>query len=100
MAPGLALLAGLPGCASRIELPVDRPVPVAVPLERTPPAELLACARRDAPLPSGAESWAVIPPAVRAALIALARAAGENADRLDRLVNWNAPGRCPAKESK
>ncbi len=73
-------------------------MPVAVPLERTPPAELLACARRDAPLPSGAGSWAVIPPHVRAALIALARAAGENADRLDRLVNWNAPGRCPVKE--
>lgn len=41
---------------------------------------------------------ATIPGAWRAGFIGLARAAGVNADRLDRLTNWIVPGTCPAKE--
>lgn len=85
----------LAGCARTIDLPVDRPAPVAVAIEHRPPANLLACARRDAPLPTGAGAWAIIPPAVRTGLIDFARAAGANADQLDRLINWNRPGTCP-----
>ncbi|MFN3675411.1 MAG: hypothetical protein ACK4TC_05475 [Sphingomonas pseudosanguinis] len=41
---------------------------------------------------------ATIPATWRAGFIRLARAAGINADRMDRLANWIAPGSCPAKE--
>lgn len=69
-------------------------------IDDTPPPELTRCAVRTARLPDDAASWAVLPPRLRAALIAFARAFGANADQLDRLVNWNTPGACPAKETK
>ncbi len=63
-----------------------------------PPAELLACAERPDGLPEDASLIAQIPTRLRAGIIRLARAFGSNADRLDRLTNWNAPGTCPVKE--
>lgn len=63
-----------------------------------PPAELLTCADRPDSLADNPALIATIPAAWRAGLIGLARAAGVNADRLDRLTNWISPGTCPAKE--
>ena len=97
---GLPLSALLPGCATTARADVEHPVPVAVEPDRTPPADLLQCARRDAPLAADADAWAIIPARRREELIAMARAAGWNADQLDRLVNWNSPGRCPEKEPR
>jgi hypothetical protein len=72
------------------------PVPVAVTVKTTPSAELLACADRPAGLPEDAELVAQIPTKIRAGIIRLAKAFGANAARLDRLIDWNAPGTCPA----
>jgi hypothetical protein len=69
-------------------------VPVAVPVKDTPPAELLACAERPTGLPEDADLIAQIPTKLRAGIIRLARAFGSNASRLDRLIDWNAPGSC------
>lgn len=96
MASGLLASTTLPGCTRTVELPVDRPVPVAVKVDDKPAAELTRCADRDARLPDDADSWAVLPPRLRNALIRFARAFGANADQLDRLINWNVPGSCPA----
>jgi len=76
-------------------VPVDRPVPVAVPVSDTPPAELTRCAERPAGLPEDKDLLARIPDGVRAGIIRMARAFAGNASQLDRLVNWNAPGTCP-----
>ena len=89
----------LPGCGGTIEVPVEKPVPVAVPVKDTPPADLLRCADRPAPLPEDPApkdpaKLAMLPKSVRAALIAIARAFAANARQLDRLVNWSRPGTC------
>lgn len=86
----------LPGCTKTVELPVDRPVPIAVKVDDKPAAELTRCADRRARLPDDAASWAVLPPRLRDALIAFAKAYRANADQLDRLINWNVPDSCPA----
>jgi len=70
------------------------PAAVAVEVRQRPPAELLVCAERPEGFP--AYSAAVLTRPVRDALIRLALAFGRNADRLDRLVNFNEPGTCPA----
>jgi len=86
----------LPGCAAR-RTDLAPPAPVAVAVESPrPPAELLACADRAPALPEDPALLATIPAAWRKGLIGLARAAGVNADRLDRLSDWIAPGSCPA----
>lgn len=88
----------LPGCAAlRADTPPPAPVAVAVEPPR-PPAELLACADRPAALVEDRAMRATIPGLWRAGFIRLGRAAGVNADRLDRLINWVSPGTCPAKE--
>lgn len=88
----------LPGCATR-RADLTPPAPVAVAVEPPrPPAELLACADRAPALAEDPALLATIPAAWRKGLIGLARAAGVNADRLDRLTNWISPGRCPAQE--
>ena len=61
-----------------------------------PPAELLTCAERPTGLPEDPELIAQIPSRLRAGIIRLARAFGANADRLDRLIDWNDPGTCVA----
>jgi len=87
----------LPGCAHHpVEVPVAHDVPVAVAIDDKPPAELTRCAERPAGLPEDPALYATIPTAVRAGIIRLAKAFGANAAQLDRLVNWNAPGSCPA----
>ncbi|MDR6144948.1 hypothetical protein QE363_000741 [Sphingomonas sp. SORGH_AS870] len=88
----------MPGCiARRADLTPPAPVAVAVEPPR-PPADLLTCADRPAALVEDSAMIATIPGAWRAGFIGLARAAGVNADRLDRLTNWIVPGTCPAKE--
>lgn len=74
---------------------MEKPVPIAIKVTDTPPAELLACADRPAPFPTDAAAWAVLPARIRAQFIALASSFRTNADRLDRLVNWSAAGSCP-----
>jgi hypothetical protein len=93
---GLLLSTALPGCAHRRDdsSPVT-PLPVAIKVEPPrPPAELLACAERPAGLPEDPDLIAQIPTRLRAGIIRLAQAFGTNADRHDRLVDWNAPGTC------
>lgn len=97
MLTGSALLMALPGCAHRnvVEVPVEKPVAVAVPVNPVPPAELTRCAERPQGLPEDPAIVAQIPTAVRAAIIGLARAFAANAGQLDRLVNWHTPNACP-----
>ena len=94
---GSLLSTALPGCAQRVvEVPIDKPVPVAVAIERTPPAELTRCAERPQGLPEDPALIAQIPTTVRAGIIRMARAFAGNASQLDRLVNWHTPDTCPA----
>jgi hypothetical protein len=88
----------LPACARRSETPpAVVSTPIVVKVKDTPPAELLTCAERPAGLPEDADLIAQIPTKIRAGIIRLARAFAGNADRADRLVNWNAPGTCGKK---
>lgn len=68
--------------------------PIVVKVKETPPAELLTCATRPEGLPEDPSLIAQIPTKIRAGIIRIARAFAANADRADRLVNWNAPGTC------
>ena len=98
IAIGFALLTALPACARHAEAPpAVVSTPIVVKVKDTPPAELLTCATRPEGLPEDPSLIAQIPTAVRAGIIRLARAFAGNADRADRLVNWNAPKTCPAK---
>jgi hypothetical protein len=83
-----------PACAPRPPIKVEVPVPVAVKVKDTPPAALLACADRPAGLPEDPALVAQIPTRARAGIIRLARAFGANANQLDRLIDWIAPGSC------
>ena len=94
-ATGCLLSTTLPGCTNR-QAAVERAV--AVKVEDTPPAELLGCPARPAPLPE--DQVAIVPAALRAGLIALGIAFAANADQLARLVNWHAPGACPPEGRK
>lgn len=95
---GSLLLTILPGCAAR-RGDLTPPAPVAVAIEPPrPSADLMTCAERPAALVEDPALAATVPAAWRRGLIGLARAAGVNADRLDRLTNWIAPGSCPRKE--
>jgi hypothetical protein len=96
IAIGFALLMALPACARRSEAPpAVASAPIVVQVKDTPPAELLRCADRPAGLPEDPDLIAQIPTRIRAGIIRLARAFAGNADRADRLVNWNMPGSCP-----
>ena len=98
---GLLLSTALPGCAHQpVEVAVPQPVPVAVKVKDTPPAELTRCADRPAGLPEDPVLIAQIPTSIRAGIIRLARAFAANASQLDRLVNWATPGACPASAAK
>lgn len=72
-------------------------MPVAVAVKDTPPAELLRCPERPEGLPEDPATIAQIPTKIRAGIIRLAKAFGANANQLDRLIDWNAPGTCGAK---
>ena len=96
IAIGFALLTALPACARHAEAPPAlAPAPVVVKVKAKPPAELLTCATRPEGLPEDPSLIAQIPTQIRAGIIRLARAFAGNADRNDRLVNWNVPGSCP-----
>ena len=89
----------MPGCGQRVvEVAVDKPVPVAVRVKETPPAELTRCAERPQGLPEDPALIAQIPTSIRAGIIRMARAFAGNASQLDRLVNWNAPGTCEPRK--
>lgn len=93
MAIGLLLSTTLPGCARRaVEVPVEKPVPVAVEIRDTPPADLLRCPEQPAGFPADAE--ANMPGSVRAAAIRMARALRERGDQLVRLIRWHNPEAC------
>ena len=97
IAIGFALLTALPACGRRAEAPpATVSTPIVVKVKDTPPAELLKCADRPDGLPEDPSLIAQIPTKIRAGIIRLARAFAGNADRNDRLVNWNAPGSCPS----
>jgi len=92
---GFALSTALPACARHAEAPPAlTPPPIVVKVKDTPPANLLICAERPDGLPEDPPLIAQIPTKIRAGIIRLARAFAANADRADRLVNWNAPGTC------
>ena len=96
---GLLLSIALPACARRHADLAPPPPPVAVKIEAPrPPADLLGCADRPAGLPEDADMIAQIPTRLRAGIIRMARAFGANADRLDRLIDWNAPATCSEKK--
>ena len=98
---GFALLTVLPACGRHAETPpAVVSTPIVVKVKDTPPAELLTCATRPEGLPEDPSLIAQIPTKIRAGIIRLARAFAGNADRADRLVNWNAPGTCPASKEK
>ncbi len=97
----MLLSTALPGCAHLPGLRADpvvveKPVPQPIVVRDTPPAALARCADRPDGLPEDDGLIAQIPTPVRGALIRIARALRDNADRLDRLVNWASPGTCPA----
>ena len=95
IAIGFALLMALPACARHAEAPpAVVSAPIVVKVKETPPAELLKCADRPDGLPEDPSLIAQIPTKIRAGIIRLARAFAGNADRADRLVNWNAPWTC------
>lgn len=98
---GLLLSTALQGCAHRPADLAPLPAPVAIKVEPPrPPAELITCAERPAGLPEDPDLIAQIPSRLRAGIIRLARAFGANADRQDRLIDWNAPGTCNAKVAR
>lgn len=94
---GSMLSMTLPACGRHAaEVEVGKPVPVAIAIKDTPPAELLRCAEQPAGFPP---SEAVIPMEIRAAIMRLAKAFASVADRHDRLANWTRPGSCPSAPS-
>lgn len=95
----MLLLTALQACAHRpVEVPVAHDVPVAVPVKDVPPSELTRCSDRPEGLPEDKDLIAQIPTRARAGVIRIARAFSGNASQLDRLINWIAPGSCPAAQ--
>jgi len=93
---GLALSTSLGACAHRapkLETPVHTQV-IAVPLKETPPADLMVCAQRPDGFPE--DLVATMPLGIRDAAKRVMKALKDDADRLDRWVNYHAPGSCPA----
>lgn len=74
------------------------PAPAAIAVKDHPSADLVVCARRGPRLPE--DQVAVLPPALRAALILFATTFAANADQLDRLVNWVDPAAACAPSEK
>jgi hypothetical protein len=65
---------------------------VAVKVESTPPADVLACPVPPAGFP--VDQVAQLPPEVREAAIRLAHAYAAARAQLVRLIDWNSPGAC------
>lgn len=86
----MVLSIGLQACAHPSAKP--DPTVVAVKVESTPPAELLACP--EVPVGFPEDKAAEMPPEVRDAAIRLARAYAVARAQLVRLISWNSPGAC------
>ncbi len=80
-----------PGC-TRPSVEVVKPVPVAVTVRDTPPADLLRCPDVPAGFPIDADATMTAP--VRAAAIRMARALRERGDQLLRLIRWHDAEAC------
>jgi hypothetical protein len=71
---------------------VPKPVPVAVEIRDTPPAELLRCPEHPAGFPT--DTQATMPAGVRSAAIRMGRALRDRGDQLVRLIRWHDPEAC------
>lgn len=71
---------------------------IAMQIRDTPPADLLVCPAQPDPFPADAE--ATIPPAVRSAMIGLARGYAMVSDQLGRLIAWNGGTDCNTGQSE
>lgn len=82
----------LQGCASPDVKPPATPTAIAVDTRTPAPTELRRCPER----PEGftADAWAVMPESVRAVLIRFAEAFAANADRQERLIEWESGKPC------
>ncbi len=85
---GSLLSMALPGCAGK-PIETTPPPPIVVTAKDKPPADLLACPVRPAPIPDGLS--ATIPAPARRALIDLAAAYRAAVGQLERLINWHDP---------
>ena len=95
---GLTLLTALQGCARPAEAPPATPTAIAVDTRTAAPAELRLCPSR--PEGFSADSWAVMPEAVRAVFIRVAQAFADNADRQERLIEWESGKPCLGGNAK
>ncbi|MDH4743158.1 hypothetical protein OMP43_03900 [Sphingomonas sp. CBMAI 2297] len=84
------------GCASRPIAHVS-PEVIAVPVQDTPPADLLACPQPARAFPT--DTAAVLPKALRGPLQGLAIEYRDLFDRQVRLINWISPGACAVREA-
>jgi hypothetical protein len=82
----------LQGCVAAVER--GAPEVIAVPVRDAPPADLLTCPEAAEPFPTDAQ--ATMPAAVRGPLAGLAIGYRDLFNRTERLINWIAPGTCPA----
>lgn len=87
----------LQACAPKI-VEVAKPVPVAVEVRDTPPADLLTCPANPVGFPIDAQ--ATIPADVRAAAIRMAHALRARGDQLVRLIRWHHPDACKPDAEK
>lgn len=92
---GLTLLTALQGCSRPdVNARPATPTAIAVDTHIAPPAELLRCPDRPEGFPP--DQWAVIPEAVRSAIIRLAQAFAGNAARQERLIEFERGKPCIA----
>lgn len=91
---GSSLSIALAGCA-RPAIEPRTPAAVAVAVERSPPAGLLACPARPEGFPP--DQVAMMPPAVRFAAIRLATAYAAATAQLERLIAWETDTPCITK---
>lgn len=92
---GLLLSTSLAGCggnAAGAAAGPREPVVVVREVRETPPAELLRCPAAVRGLPEQGE--AVIPPAWRAGIIAMAQGLRDRGDQLGRLIQWHTGEGC------
>lgn len=91
---GSTLSIGLAACATR---PSAKPPVVAVKVGAPPPpADLIACPIAPEGFPT--DEVAILPPAVRASAIRLAKAYAATASQLTRLIDHTVPGTCAREE--
>jgi len=82
----------LQGCARPADAPPATPTAIAVDTHTAPPSDLRRCP--DRPEGFSADAWAVMPQAVRVVFIRFAQAFADNADRQERLIEWESGKLC------